>query len=111
MDVGGKRPAAAGYRTSTASGAQVSSIRRGWYAAALTPACDLLIDTAMSHADDGRLAPPSGADAAATERSRRLHEQFETYYAVRERRRLTTEAWERRKAVRALDAESHRSLR
>ena len=65
----------------------------------------------MSHANDSRLAAPSGADAAATERSRRLHVEFEAYYAARERRRLTTEAWERRKAVRALDAQSHRSLR
>jgi hypothetical protein len=65
----------------------------------------------MSHADDSRLAAPSGADAAATERSRRLHDEFEAYYAARERRRLTTEAWERREAVRALDAQSHRSVR
>jgi hypothetical protein len=65
----------------------------------------------MSHGEDSWLATTSAADAAATERSRRLHEEFEAYYAARERRRLTTEAWERRKAVSAADAQSHRSSR
>jgi hypothetical protein len=63
----------------------------------------------MSHADDSRLAVRSSADAAATERSRRLHEEFEAYYAARERRRLTTEAWARRMAATALQAQAHRS--
>jgi hypothetical protein len=77
----------------------------------LIPACDLLTDTTMSHADDSRLAAPTSADAAAAERSRRLHEEFEAYYAAHERRRLTREAWERRMAVRASEAHTHRSSR
>ena len=50
-------------------------------------------------------------DAAAAERSRRLHEEFEAYYAARERRRLTTEVWARRVAVSAMEAQTHRSSR
>ena len=64
----------------------------------------------MDQADDSRLADPSDADAVAAERSRRLHEEFEAYYAERERRRLTTEAWERRKAATVSDGQGHRSL-
>jgi len=79
--------------------------------AALIPACDLLTDIAMSHADNSRLAARSSADAAAAEGSRLLHEEFEAYYAARERRRLTTEAWARRMAVRALEAQTQRSSR
>jgi hypothetical protein len=65
----------------------------------------------MSHADNSRLAARSSANAAAAERSRRLHEEFEAYYAERERRRLTTEAWARRMAARVLEAQTHRSSR
>jgi hypothetical protein len=65
----------------------------------------------MSHPDDSRLAARSNADAAAAERSRRLHEKFEAYYAARERRRLTAEAWARRMAVSAMEAHTHRSSR
>jgi hypothetical protein len=65
----------------------------------------------MSDADDSRLAAPSSADAAAAERSRRLHEEFEAYYAARECRRLTTEAWARRIAVTAMEEQTRRSLR
>jgi hypothetical protein len=48
----------------------------------------------MSHLDDSSLdagstaAPPDSPEA----RSRRLHEEFEAYYAERKRRRLTAEA-------------------
>jgi hypothetical protein len=54
----------------------------------------------MSHLDDSSLdagpmaAPPDTPEA----RSRRLHEEFEVYYAERERRRLTAEALARRMA-------------
>ena len=65
----------------------------------------------MSRPDDSRLAARSNADSAAAERSRRLHEEFETYYAARERRRLTTEAWARRMAVSAMETQTHRSSR
>ena len=52
----------------------------------------------MSHLDDSSLdagsttAPQDTPEA----RSRRLHEEFEAYYAERERRRLTAEARTRR---------------
>ena len=55
----------------------------------------------MSHFDDSSLdagstaAPPDTPEA----RSRRLHEEFEAYYAERERRRLTAEALARRMAA------------
>jgi hypothetical protein len=65
----------------------------------------------MSHADNSRFSAGSSADAAAAERSRRLHEEFEAYYAERERRRLTTEAWARRIAAGAIEAQTHQSSR
>jgi hypothetical protein len=53
----------------------------------------------MSQLDDSSLDAGSTAAPDTPEaRSRRLHEEFETYYAERERRRLTAEALARRMA-------------
>jgi hypothetical protein len=53
----------------------------------------------MSHLEDTPVdAGSTGGPDTAEARSRRLHEEFEVYYAERERRRLTAEALARRMA-------------
>ena len=61
---------------------------------------DLLTQIPMGHLDDSSLNAESPAASPDTPgaRSHRLHEQFEAYYAERERRRLTAEALARRMA-------------
>ena len=53
----------------------------------------------MSHRDDSSLdaaSRPAVPDTPDAARSRQLREEFEAYYAERERRRLTAEALARR---------------
>lgn len=66
----------------------------------MIPGVDLLSEIEMSHLDDSSLDAASKAAApdAPEARSQRLHEEFEAYYAERERRRLTAEALARRMA-------------
>ena len=55
----------------------------------------------MSHLDDRSLDADALTSPETPEgRSRRLHEEFEAYYAERERRRLTAEALTRRMTAR-----------
>jgi hypothetical protein len=67
----------------------------------------------MSYLDDSSLDGASWVAASNSReaRSRRLHEDFEAYYAERERRRLNEEARARRTAARRSDDHALEQLR